>query len=211
MSINQTNPFKIISFFTLDTPYEKVIYDYLWPTIHKFKLDWVVIGYHNQHSWNKNTALKPAFIYECIKNNYGNIKRFVFLDADATIEEYPQLFHEIPEEYDIACHYLDWNTWYNNGHEKKELLSGTMYIRDSKEVRDLLMEWEKRTKTSTKWEQNILQELLEERPEIKIYPLPLEYCYIKTLPSGHEPIVKCNPVIAHHQVSRKFKKVVDKI
>jgi hypothetical protein len=205
--------FRIISFYTLNTPYEKVFYEYLWPTIHKFKLDWVTTGYHSENSWNKNTSLKPGFILNSFQTNYNpELNRFVFLDADATIEQYPQLFHEIPEEYDIACHYLDWSTWYPNGQHKKELLSGTMYLRDSKAVRELVTEWDKRAKASTRWEQNILQELLLERPEIKVYDLPLQYCYIKTLPSGHAPLVQCdNIVITHHQVSRIYKKVMDKI
>lgn len=200
---------KIISFFTLDTPYEKVMYDYLFPTIKKFGLDWYITGIHNEHSWGKNTSSKPAFILDALKNNFHK-SRLIFLDADATIEQYPQLFKDIPEEYDVACHYLDWSTWYRNG-EKKELLTGTLYLRDSKAVRELVKEWDKRARASTKWEQDIFQTLLLERPEIKVYQLPLEYCYIKTLPNGSEPFVKCNPVILHHQMSRQFKKVVNKI
>ncbi len=204
------NSIKIISFYTTDTPYEKVMYEYLFPSIKKFELEWYIAGLPNLKSWAKNTSAKPHFILEALERNYNKSNRLIFLDADATIEKYPQLFHDIPEEYDIACHYLDWDSWYNNGQNKKELLSGTMYIRDSKVVRGLIKEWANRAKKDSKWEQNILQDLLVERPEIKVYPLPLEYCYIKTLPSGHEPRVTCDPVIAHHQVSRMFKKIIDK-
>ena len=128
-------------------------------------------------------------------------------DADATIERYPQLFHEIPEEYDIAFHTLHWNTWYNRLEDNTtELLTGTMFFRNRQIVKDLCREWYEKAQDGSIWEQKILESIIK-KYDLKIYNLPIEYTYIKTLPRGQEPHVKVEkPVIVHHQVSRNLKR-----
>jgi hypothetical protein len=167
-------------------------------------VDVQVLTAKNYHHWGKNVAQKPKMILQLLNEGKDNI---VFVDADATIESYPQLFHDIPDEYDIAFHTLHWDTWYNRPKDKTvELLSGTMFFRNRQIVKDLCVEWYAKAEDGNRWEQQILSSIISKYP-LKIYPLPISYCYIKTLPRGQEPYVKIElPVIVHHQVSRILKR-----
>jgi hypothetical protein len=134
----------------------------------------------------------------------------VFVDADAEVLVYPKMFDEIPDEYDIAVHILDRDSWYNRKFgetENKELLSGTMLIRNNLRTRVLVEKWIRACLNQPfEWEQVVLQRVLTENG-VNVYELPLSYCYIKTMPNGDAPYVACNEaVIVHNQVSRQFKK-----
>lgn len=202
--------FKVYAFCTVGTPYEGVMDFYLLNSLKKFDdIRFEVLKTPSLGSWQKNTSLKPKLILDWMeKSKEGDL---VILDADAEILSYPKLFDEIPAEYDMACHYLDWETWYNNNSGRKELLSGTLFLRNTEKVRDMVKVWAYLSQIGEKWEQKVLENLLEtDFKEIKVYPLPLEYCYITELPGGKQPRVKCDPVIVHHQVSRLYKKAVDR-
>lgn len=203
------NNFAVVGFYTQHTPYEQVMNDYLFPSIKKHNLMWIIFGKPSLNNWTKNTGMKPSILLECFKNNQ-HFDSFVMLDADATIEQYPQLFHDIPAEYDIGVHYLDRDAWYGRENSKKELLSGTIFIRRNDRTKALLLEWEAAVQSNEfVWEQKVLEFLLEKHPEIKVFHLPIEYCYIASLPSGEAPRVQCNAVIKHHQVSRTLKKFIN--
>ena len=191
-----------ISYFTQLTVYEKVMNEYLLPSLKKWNLKYDIQGIKNEGNWSLNTTLKPKFILDMLNKHNEDV---IFLDADATIEQYPELFNDISKEFDIACHYLDWQTWYKKGN-KKELLSGTMLLRNNAKVKALCEEWYKKAFSINKWEQLVLADILEKNKSIKIYELPLSYCYIKTLPNGKEPFVKLKPVILHWQVGREYKR-----
>ena len=199
--------FLIGSFYTQHTLYEEVIEHYLIPSCKRFSLDYHIVATPNRGSWGRNVAEKPSVILQ-ILTSLEEKKNLVFLDADATIEKDLKLFNEIPEEYDIAVHHLDWNTWYQNGSNVKELLSGTLFFRNNERVKNLINQWHCRAVGTQQWEQKVLEQLLKERTDIKVFELPIEYCYIKTLPTGQEPFVKCDPVIVHHQVSRQMKRII---
>jgi len=165
-------------------------------------------GINSLGSWRANTSYKPTFIKQMLETHKDcNI---VFVDADAEVLCYPELFDNIPEEYNIAAHILDKDTWYNQKFEKpKELLSGTLFIRNVYKSYDLVDKWITSCKNHPlDWEQAVLQRTLL-RTNTPIYELPLSYCFIKTLPNGQEPTVKIEqPVIIHNQVSRKLKVMV---
>lgn len=212
MDIKSSNKWYIASYFTLETMYSEVYRQYLKRSCERLGLTdrLICMQIADQGDWYKNTAEKPNIILN-ILSSMKEDDCLVFLDADATIEQYPILFDEIPHEYDIAFHRLSWKSWYGHEVENKELLSGTLFFRNNKRIRKLCEEWYKRASNSREWEQKILQSLMEERPEIKAYELPLEYIYIKTRPGDLEPLVKLEPVILHHQMSRFFKKGVKRI
>lgn len=201
------NNFIIGSFYTEHTPYEEVAHNYLLKScIDILNKSPIILTSKNYGNWYRNVAEKPKIILDLFNILKDNVC-LVFLDADATIEQYPKLFEEIPEEYDIAFHYLDWATWYGYKDSKvKELLTGTMFFRNNDKTRELCLEWHCESVKTTEWEQKVLQRILS-KYDLKIYELPIEYCYIKTLPNGNEPLVKINnPVIIHHQLSRELKK-----
>lgn len=200
--------FIITSYYTIDTPYQQVVHDYLMNSLNKLNLKSDIRGIEDLGDWQKNTSYKPIFIKHMLEK-YPDLD-IVFVDADAEVLVYPKMFDEIPEEYDIAVHILDRDSWYNrtfSESENKELLSGTMLIRNSHRARALVEKWIRACLSRPfEWEQVLLQRVLTENGT-KIYELPLSYCYIKTMPSGEAPYVKCeDAVIVHNQVSRQFKK-----
>jgi hypothetical protein len=164
-------------------------------------------GVASRGSWSRNTAYKPEFLRAMMNNHKEDI---VFVDADAEIKYYPGEFLSIPKEYNVAAHILDKNAWYgcNYAQGRYELLSGTLWFRNCDESRKVLDAWDTACKATNIWEQKVLQMVLEQL-EIRPYPLPLSYCYIRTLPGDREPLVKIdNPVIVHNQVSRRLRNAI---
>uniref|UniRef100_A0A6M3KGG2 Putative nucleotide-diphospho-sugar transferase n=1 Tax=viral metagenome TaxID=1070528 RepID=A0A6M3KGG2_9ZZZZ len=197
----------VVAFVTHDTVYELELAQHLLPSLEKIGLPHYIEVIDNKGSWLKNVAEKPAVAYRALEK-YPS-KNIILLDADSEILEYPKLFNEIPEEYDLACHFLEWESWYGyKGDKTKELLSGTMFLRNNDKIKELCKQWYDRANNNHEWEQKSLASVIV-NSEVKIFSLPLSYCYIKTLPSGEEPIVKIdNPTIVHFQASRRYKKVI---
>jgi len=207
------NPsFRIVSFMTKNTVYEKVLKEYLGSTVGDLKVPYIFYAMNNEGSWIKNVAMKPRVILQALEQFPENI---VFLDADSKIECFPTLFNEIPPEFDLAAHYLDWNAWYGYTEKspRKELLSGTMFFRNTEKVKKLVKKWAADASAHTIWEQKLLQNILQrEKTAYRVYDLPLSYCYIRTLPNGSEPKVKVDKiVISHYQVSRTLRKLITSV
>lgn len=197
-----------ISYYTKNTPYANVVQTYLLPSLKKYNLSYRVEGIEDLGSWQKNTHFKAEFI---LKQLLKHKQPVVFLDADASIEQYPILFEQL-ENYDIALHFLDWYLhWHKqSGQTKREVLSGTFYLAYNKRVLKFLDEWIELNKTSQAWEQKNLETVLKSRKnKLQIYELPPHYCAI-ILHNNQLPEHYLNGkevVILHHQISRKFRNV----
>ena len=191
-------------FYTQDTVYQKMFEDKLLPTMLKYDIDFRMIRTKSKGSWLKNVAEKPKTILDTLNETDRDV---VSVDVDATFEKEPILFDNIPEGYDIAFHTLDWNRWYGYSQTPPtmELLTGTMWFKNNDKVKALCKEWYEKAKTSGEWEQVVLSKVIKKH-DVKIYPLPIEYCFINSRPRGLEPLVKCDPVIIHYQASRETKK-----
>ena len=199
--------FRVISFYTVNTPYEQVMNKYLVPSLKRHpKLEYDIIPVEPVGNWTRNVALKPTVIAQELAKDPRDL---VWLDADCIVKRYPQLLHEIPEESDLGLFYLDWEKWYRKkGSSRIELVSSCMFLRNTEKVRDLVDEWAKRALESHEWEQKVLQELLEER-EMSIFTFPEGFNYINTLPTGKAPYpenVVEDPYIVQIQISRDLKK-----
>lgn len=192
----------IVSFATKNTPYEKVVKDFLIPSLEKWNLQYYIDYIEDRGSWAKNVYYKPEFINKMLKKHKAPI---ISLDADATIEKYPELFDKLPNDIDLAAHWLEWSSWYGKGN-KKELLGGTLYFNYNDKVLNLVNDWMMAQKKVNQYAQRVLDETLKKHNEINIYELPLSYCYIKTRPGSKEPLVKLDPVVLHWQKSREYKK-----
>jgi hypothetical protein len=77
-------------------------------------------------------------------------------------------------------------------------------------MQQFVKEWYLLANTADMWEQKCLSKLLETKKDVKLFELPVSYCYIKSLPDGKEPLVKIDPIILHHQASRVLKKQIKK-
>lgn len=192
---------KIVSYFTQNSPYEQIAKEKLIPSLIKFNLDYEVDSVKSFGNWQKNTAYKGRFIKEKLQK-YNQV---VWIDVDATIVKFPQLFFDIPLDCDLAYHKLEWRTWY--GYSKsdiQELLTGTMWFNNTEKTIKLCDMWYNSSINTAEWEQKVLQRLIT-TDTYKSYILPLEYIYIETRPNGKPPLVQIDPVIIHHQASREHK------
>lgn len=198
--------FIICSYYTIDTPYQAVVHEYLMSSLYKQNnIASDICGIRTLGSWSKNTSYKPTFIKQMLLKHTD--KNIVFVDADAEILQYPELFDQIPEKHNIAVHLLDRDKWYNRDTGgDDELLSGTLFVRNNEVSMEIIERWIWLCEEPPiRWEQKVLQDVIKERNE-QVFELPISYCYIKSLPNGAEPHVKCEqPVIVHNQVSRELR------
>jgi len=195
-------PFKIISFYT-EGYYEKVAEEHLLPTLETFKLDNHVEKVKNFGNWHFNTDYKSSYILKMM-DKFPNTN-LVWVDVDATIERYPELLHNIPEEYEIGLHWLDWEKQYKRTSDKgrKELLSGTIFIRPTKKSYKAIGVWSRRI-DGKQLEQDIMKRVMLDITKPKIYSLPAEYCCVITRTNAI-PLYVPEPIILHHQASRIYR------
>jgi len=191
-----------VSFATKNTPYEEVIGKYLIPSFKRWNLRYDIDYIEDRGSWAKNISYKPIFINKMLRKHKEPI---VSLDADASIEQFPELFGRFSADINVGAHYLDWKSWYGKGN-RKELLGGTLYFNYSTKVLNMVKKWINIQKNKPAMPQRVLEYVLKENPDINVYELPLSYCYIKTRPGNKQPLVLLNPIILHHQLSRKYKR-----
>jgi len=199
----------IISYYTKNTPYKKVLEENLLSSLKHFKtIPYEIEEIENKGSWQLNTHFKAEFLKEKLIQHK---KPIVFLDVDAQIKKYPYLFDKL-ENYDIGLHFLDWSKhWKNEPSNRKDALSGTLFLNYNKKVFQFLDLWIEKNKTNIQWEQKNMQEVLTNfKNELKIYELPYSYATI-ILHDNSLPVHMINPndiVILHTQASRKYKRKI---
>ena len=197
---------QIHAFITKDTPYEEVLNTYLIPSCKRLNLSYTITYVKNTGNWLKNVALKPKVILDILNASVNDV---IFLDADSEIKSYPTLLYNMPKWADLAYYSLDWGSWYGHTPGKKEVLSGTLFLKNTPMVRNMVKNWAETALISNKWEQKVLEDLilpLKKEGVLKVYELPIEYCYIISRPGNKPPLVKVdNPIIVHHQISRQLK------
>lgn len=192
-----------ISYYTKDTIYQEAINKYLIPSLLKLELKHYIYEIETLGDWKSNAIQKPLILKQALERFPDN--DIIWQDADSEILKEPDLLFNIPEEYDIAVHYLNWKAHY--GKDGGELLDGTVLWRNNEKVRVFI---EKLIKSSTEKgidHQKIMTKMIENDKEIKVFPLPRTYSYIATQPNGNKPTIEIeNPIIIHHQLSRYGKK-----
>ena len=199
---------KYVAYYT--HTYRKTWEQNLKPSLEKFNLNYYVDELKEEKDWKRNTDYKPLFLWKCLQKFPG--QHLVYLDVDAVIQTNPVLFGQIPIEFDLACHFFEWESHYGYKHSEglKELLSGTLLIRNTPKVNILVQDWNSNAHRYG-WEQKALAESIKKFPDIKVYELPRGYCYIATTPSGEAPAVPlARPIIVHYQASRQLKRIVNK-
>ena len=190
---------KIVSYYTKNTPYEEIAKTHLIPSLEKWGLTYHIREVPSLGNWKKNTDYKPKFLLEELQYE----EEVCWIDADATIEEPPTLLSEIPPQYPIALHYLDWDKQYGYHDKRKEALSGTLVVRRT--AIPLIEEWITLCKDYS-WEQKAM-DIAIKKLGITPYELPPEYCCVVTR-DYRIPEYIPKPVIVHWQASRKYKRAV---
>lgn len=185
--------FIICSFYTLD---------YMEPAMRlKQQLDSFGLDHHlqkinrysqNYQDWQRETFFKANFIKNMM-NQYHD-RDIVWIDADAEVLRYPELFGNLPGNLGARIY------------RGQKLLTGTVYFKNTANVRSVVDEWialnqQPQDRFRCQQEQMNLQEVIERSPgKVKFVNLPREYCYIF---DEQEPCAE--PVIIHRQHSRKFR------
>ena len=201
----KTNSFIVCVFATADTPYVEIANRQIIASLRSHGISHDFEEVPNLGTWQKNTSYKATFALDMLNKHDKNI---VLLDADCQVLRYPDLFDNIPEQYNIAAHILDWSTWYQRGDTIKEFLTGTLFLRNTERTKEIVKMWQWECSKSNIWEQKCLANVLMRNQE-PVYNLPIGYCWINTMPFGEQPYVKCDDkVIVHYQASRDLKRTL---
>ena len=181
----------IVSCYSSDIGYTKEA-EGLKESLHRFEIsDKHVESFKSLGSWEKNCQYKAVFL----KNKLKEIgEPVVWLDADARLLKYPELFKHI--DTDVAWHYL-------RGSKGFSLLSGTLYLTPNERVYSLMDDWIVLNNENDEWDQRNLSTVVE-FSEVNITRLPREYCQIFDNKGGANK----DTVILHRQASRKLKRYI---
>ena len=153
----------------------------------KFNIPYDIEEVEDRGNWLKNTSYKSEFI----RKKLDKYDRLVWIDADATIEKYPVLFDLIEEDFAANYEYL------------KKLISATLLFKRTDYILKVVDSWVTKSKANfDKLEQVHLQDSINgyytEAHKITVFYLPDSYCCL-------DGLTYCEPVIAQHQASRKFR------
>jgi len=184
--------FVVVAYYTKNTFYEDII-KVLENSLISLSIPYDIVGVENLGSWDKNTHYKPTFILSMLEKY--NPKSVVYVDADAVFNKYPELFEKL--DCDIAIHCLDISKYQKN-RKIKELLSGTIFFKNSPKAINILTRWKDDCRNHPSvWDSKLLTTIVGDA----YFNLPPEYCTIFDTMSD----VK-DPVITHFQASRRVRK-----
>ncbi len=184
-------PFIIVGYFTRNTFYEDHA-ELLVKSLVKYDIPYYVEGIDGLGSWVANVNYKPAFIKRMM-NKFPKYN-IVYVDCDAEFFGYPKLFGKI--QTNIAVHRFDRSHFYKSL-SGFEILSGTIFLRNTDETYELIERWEKECKRHPhRWDQKSLEKVLD-----GFYNLPEAYCMIYNITHKIE-----RPIIVHYQASRRVRK-----
>jgi SAM-dependent methyltransferase len=181
------HPFKVVSFYTRHNEYEQHA-QRLRNSLLDFGVSHELHGIDEFGPWETICARKARFILDCW---HASEIAVVWLDADATVEQYPALFGQI--DADFAVH-----KWRGS-----EFGSGTIYFGKSEPARLLLEQWVLRCEADpVTWDQVHLQSAWCD--VASVLPLRTEWLprsYLQIFDAQQEAL----PVIKHWQASRALK------
>jgi len=184
-----------IAFYTVNTPYEEEVKK-LESSLQILGLPYELFPIASKGNWVRNCAQKPLIIKEAMEK-YPD-EDILYVDADAIIHKNPVYFKKLPPEVDIGVHY-------KNG---KELLSGTIFIRNNKEMKRLVDKWIlEQEKNPVEWDQKTLQRVVDTYDhKINVDDIPSNYTQIFDLMKKEG-----DPIIEHFQASRKHRNAVSNV
>ena len=181
----------IISYHTPDPLYTAAA-DRLRDSLKKFNLKYEVMCCPSRGSWLDNCNYKANFIYVMLRSYARDI---LWLDADAEVVAYPELFEQITEDVAAVIH------------REHELLGSTIYFRNGMEAEKLCEAWVLANKAHPgQWDQVNLKMVLNMEPYkdmVKFRALPHSYAQI----FDYQYETELPPVIVQHQASRQGRKV----
>lgn len=192
--------YMIVAYYTIGTGYESEVKK-LQASLDKLGLSYDIVGVPNLGSWQKNTRYKAKFLLEMLDKWSGY--NLLYVDSDAIVHTKPILVDELTS--DIAVRWQDFR-W-----RKNECLSGTIFIKNNQNTRELCKLWYTSNQGGDQnnleqWNLGEIISKLSQQQKITFSNLPPEYTFIFDSMKALYPNVK--PVIEHFQASRKYKKTI---
>lgn len=178
----------IVTGYSINTPYEEEVKKFIDSLNDHHITNYKVYPFDSKGSWAKNCQQKAIILKQALTEQKENV---CWVDADAVFLNPPILLGNIASE--IAYHYFE---------KRKEVLTGTLYLKNCPIVLSLVDEWIKVNNSNNEWDQRNLQAILQstQYQGISTTRLPAEYC--KIFDSDQ---ITPHPVIIHNQASRRFK------
>lgn len=187
----------ICAYFTKNTTYENHSKNFI-ASLKRFDLPYDITSISDKGDWYANMQHKPTFLKQMLEKHHPN--SVVYVDVDATFCQHPSYFNKLDQEQDvnIAVHLLD-HSKYRRKTLSPELLSGTIFLKNTIKTKQIVNEWIQECKKNPKmWDQRALAVVLK---KYKYHLLPEEYVVI----FDYMSTVK-NPVIKHFQASREARR-----
>jgi len=187
--------FIIVGYYTRNTLYENSARIFI-KSLERHGIPHYIEGVDNLGSWYKNTSYKPTFLLRMMEKFPDQC--IVYVDVDAEFLSYPKLFdnYSTLTYVDIAVYVFD-RSCYTKSAGGFEVLSGTIFLKNNKKVRDIVKKWEElQAKSPGVWDQKTLEKVLNG----KYTTMPGEYCKIFDRMQNIT-----DPVIVHYQHSRRVK------
>ena len=180
--------FTVVAFYTIGTPYEEEVRG-LVSDCKSLQIPIETKGYYTRGSWVQNAGIKPEFLSEMRAKHNGPL---VYLDADARIRKYPELFDELAQDPSALV-----GVHFRGG---RELLSGTIYLADDPRAVSLLRKWVDHQRTNHQaLDQKTLHSVIK-KINFPVTHLPASYTQIFDIMAHNG-----EPVIEHLQASRRYR------
>lgn len=206
------NNIKFVSYYTDNGIYSELIRD-LQKSLDKFSLSYNIQQFKDAGSWVKNCALKAQFMKQMLESHAVN-DCIVWIDSDAQIIKYPELFLSGNQEFMIRgepggkskipagrerIHLPNnWPTsvpscWFN---------SGTIFMRVCQNNLNMCNRWiELKEQNPSHWDQWTLQQAWCDIQPITEF-LPQSYCQIDRLHGRHGAVILHRLASVEQKVNR---------
>ena len=164
----------------------------------KFGLETDIVKVKKTGTWLQTIYSRADFIKQMLEKHKRPI---VWLDSDALIIHYPELFDNL--DADFAVHHLNTDEVYGGGYPyKKELLGGTMFFNYTPKALELVDRWiaDNALHPNMHLSQWVLQETIKNWNG-KIFELPPNYTQIFDTMARYG-----EPVIEHYVMSRMTRR-----
>lgn len=202
--------FKAVTFYTSE--YYKQQTEKLQMSCKKFEIPLIITEVEDKGSWVKNCAFKSYYIYDMLMNSDTDI---VWLDSDATVVKYPELFDSIKEDFAIRAEpgqrvkrpagreQISLPSNWPSGLKPAWFNSGTIFFKNNDKTKEMCRRWlQLSSKNESDWDQWTLQQAwCDVQPST--YWLPREYCQINKLHGSKNAVILHDLASVAQKVNRK--------
>ncbi len=196
----------IVCYYTKDTLYQLEVQNLI-ASCEKWGLDHHIEPIATLGSWERNCSFKPFFLLQKL----AHFRRPLFwVDADAVFMRRPEWLEVFNSDFAVR---MDERL---SSDDPSRVLSGSIFVNATKGAVELLKAWGQKCIDSFSnphrieevWDQMVLRDLIASTElKAKIGTLPWEYVAI--FDQIEEGRTESQIVIAHHQASRRFKRMIN--